>query len=143
MSFRRTGALGGWAVGTTPTKLPDGLAWPLPRDADLVVQTHFHPSGKPEKEVLTIGLYFAPRPPTRPRFNILMPPAYGLFAGIDIPAGKADFTIKDSFTLPVDVELVGAGAHAHYLGKSLKGWAVLPNGQKKDLFWIKDWDFNW
>jgi mono/diheme cytochrome c family protein/peroxiredoxin len=143
MSFRRTGGLGGWAVGATPTKLPGGLAWPLPKDADLVVQTHFHPSGKPEKEVLTLGLYFADKPPTRTMVNVQLPPAFGLFAGVNIPPGKADYTVKDSFTLPVDVELVGAGAHAHLLGKSLKGWAVLPNGETKQLFWIKDWDFNW
>jgi mono/diheme cytochrome c family protein len=143
MSFRRTGGLGGWAVGATPTKLPGGLAWPLPKDADLVVQTHFHPSGKEEKEVLTLGLYFADKPPTRTLMNIQLPPAFGLFAGIDIPPGKADYTVKDSFTLPVDVELVGAGAHAHLLAKSLKGWAVLPGGETKQLFWIKDWDFNW
>jgi hypothetical protein len=143
MSFRRTGGLGGWAVGATPTKLPGGLAWSLPKDADLVVQTHFHPSGKPEKEVLTLGLYFADTPPARTMVNVQLPPAFGLFAGLDIPPGKADYTVKDSFTLPVDVKLVGAGAHAHLLGKSLKGWAVLPDGETKQLFWIKDWDFNW
>ncbi len=143
MAFKRTGGLGGWAVGATPTKLPEGLAWPLPKDADLVVQTHFHPSGKEEKETLALGLYFADKPPTHTMLNVQLPPAFGLFAGVNIPLGKADYIVKDSFRLPVDVELVGAGAHAHHLGKSLKGWAVLPDGETKQLFWIKDWDFNW
>lgn len=44
MGFRGSGQLGGWAVGATPAKLPDDLAWPLPKGSDLVVQTHFHPS---------------------------------------------------------------------------------------------------
>jgi hypothetical protein len=143
MVFRGSGQLGGWAVGATPKRLPDGLAWPLPRGSDLVVQTHFHPSGKAEKEQLTVGLYFAARAPARTLVNVQLPPAFGLFAGIDIPPGKADYTVTDSFTLPVDVELVTCTPHAHYLGKSLRSWAVLPGGRTERLFCIKDWDFNW
>jgi hypothetical protein len=143
MAFRGSERVGGWAVGARPNKLPDGLAWPFPKGSDLVVQTHFHPSGKAEKEKLTVGLYFADRPPARGLTFVQLPPAFGLFSGIDIPAGKADYKVTDSFTLPVDVDLVGVGAHAHYLGKSLRGWAVLPDGTTQRLFYIKDWDFNW
>jgi hypothetical protein len=143
MAFRGTGLLGGTAVGGTPAKLPDGLALPLPAGSDLVVQTHFHPSGKAEQEKLTVGLYLAAKPPTRTLVGVQLPPAFGLFANIDIPPGKADYTVTDSFTLPVDVELVGVTPHAHYIGKSLRGWAVLPDGTTERLFLIKDWDFNW
>jgi hypothetical protein len=143
MAFRGSGLIGGWAVGETPARLTDGLALPLPRGSDLVVQTHFHPSGKAEKERLTVGLYFAVRAPARTLVDVKLPPAFGLFAGIDIPPGKANYTVTDSFTLPVDVELVSCTPHAHYLGKSLRGWAVLPDGKTQRLFLIKDWDFNW
>lgn len=143
MGFRPTGSLGGWAVGATPVKLPDGLAYPLSKGSDLVLQTHFHLSGKAEKEVLTVGLYFADKPPTRTLVNLQLPPAFGLFSNIDIPAGQSEFKRHDKFTLPVDVELVGASAHAHYLGKIMRGDATLPDGSKKPLFYIKDWNFNW
>jgi len=143
MGFRGSGALGGWAVGATPAKLPDGLALPLPKGSDLVVQTHFHPSGKAENEKITFGIYFGSKAPTRTLLSVQLPPAFGLFSGIDIPPGKADFTRRDSFTLPVDVELVGVSPHAHYLGKSFRGWAVLPDGKTDRLFSITDWDFNW
>jgi hypothetical protein len=143
MAFRGSGFLGGWAVGATPRRLPDGLALPLPRGSDLVVQTHFQPSGKAEKEQLTVGLYFAAKVPARTLVDVQLPPAFGLFAGIDIPPGKADYTVTDSLTLPVDVELVTCTPHAHYLGKSLRSWAVLPDGKTRRLFSIKDWDFNW
>jgi hypothetical protein len=142
-SFRGTGQFGGWALGATPDRLPGGLAWPLPAGSDLVLQTHFHPSGKAVKEKLTVGLYFAPRPPAHTLVNVQLPPAFGLFANIDIPPGKADYTVTDSFTLPVDVDLVSVSGHAHYLGKSLRSWAVLPDGKAQRLFFIKDWDFNW
>ncbi|HEX4612008.1 MAG TPA: hypothetical protein VH092_27675 [Urbifossiella sp.] len=148
MGFRPTGSLGGWAVGATPVRLPDGLALPLPKNADLVLQTHFHPSGKAASEKLTVGLYFAELPkgklkPERTLHRLQLPPVFGLFSNVDIPAGKADFRVADSFTLPVDVDLVGAGAHAHYLGKTLKTSAALPDGGKRSLFSIRDWNFNW
>jgi hypothetical protein len=68
-----------------------------------------------------------------------MPPAYSLFLGLDIPAGEKDFVIRDSFTLPVAVDAVGVGAHAHYPGKHLNMTATLPGGEVKTLLLIKDW----
>jgi hypothetical protein len=43
----------------------------------------------------------------------------------------------------VDVEVPAITPHAHYLCKDMKVWATLPNGEKKWLIWIKDWDFDW
>jgi len=40
-------ALGGWAVGGQPKFFPEGLALRVPKGSDLVVQYHFHPTGKP------------------------------------------------------------------------------------------------
>jgi len=72
-----------------------------------------------------------------------VPPAFGFAAGIDIPAGEANYTIKDSFVLPVDVESYGARGHAHYLCREMKLVAHLPDGTTRGLLWIKDWDFGW
>src|SRR5258708_24444272 len=72
-----------------------------------------------------------------------MPPSYSLFSGLDIPAGEKDFVIRDSYTLPVAIDAVGVGAHAHYLGRQLRMTAVLPGGEVKTLLLIKDWDFAW
>src|SRR5262249_27839907 len=52
------GGLGGWAVGAQGRALPEGLSWTVPKGSDLVISTHFHPSGKPEKEISTVGIYF-------------------------------------------------------------------------------------
>jgi hypothetical protein len=51
--------------------------------------------------------------------------------------------VRDSFTTPVDVDLVGVVPHAHYLGKEVKVWAKTPEGKEIGLVWIKDWDFDW
>jgi hypothetical protein len=143
MGFRPTGALGGWAVGATPVKLPNGLAYPCKQGSELVLQAHLHLSGKAESESITVGLYFADKAPTRKIVRLQLPPAFGLFSRIDIPAGQADFKVDDSFTLPVNVDLVGASAHSHYLGKTLGLWATGPDAAERKLFSIGDWNFNW
>jgi len=135
--------LGGWAVGAQPHFFPEGLALRVPKGSDLVVQYHFHPTGKPEAEKSLIGLYFAKQAPERTLTRIQMPPHYSLFSGLDIPAGEKDYVIRDSYTLPVAVDGVGVSAHAHYIAKQLKLTAVLPDGEVKTLLLIKDWDFAW
>ncbi|HUR46661.1 MAG TPA: hypothetical protein VMZ27_12355 [Candidatus Saccharimonadales bacterium] len=135
--------LGGWAVGAQPHFFPEGFALHIPKGSDLVVQYHFHPTGKPEAEKSRIGLYFAKKAPDRSLTRIQMPPAYSLFSGLDIPAGEKDFVLRDSYTLPVATDALGLGAHAHYICKQLKMTATLPNGDVKTLLHIKDWDFAW
>src|SRR5438552_3131256 len=60
--FAPSGALGGWAPGATPQPLFDGMALPIPKAADLVIQTHYHPSGKPETDRSSMGLTFTRQP---------------------------------------------------------------------------------
>jgi hypothetical protein len=140
---RGTVSLGVWAAGTQPHLLPEGIARPFPKGSDLVIEHHFHPTGKEEVEKTVVGIYFAKVAPERRMLSLQLPADFGLFAGIDIPAGEKAYTVRDSYTLPVDVEGFGVSAHAHYLGKSMKLTATLPSGETRTLLWIKDWDFNW
>jgi hypothetical protein len=142
-AFAPTGELDGWAVGQSPHSLPLGLAKRLPRESDLVVQLHLHPSGKPERERSKIGLYFASTPPTRRILEPTVPGLFGLQAGIDIPPGEKAFTISGTFQVGQDILLVSASAHTHYLGKEIKATATLPDGSTKPLLWIRNWDLNW
>jgi hypothetical protein len=138
-----TGGLGGWAPGAQPRALPDDLAFFVPKGADLILSTHFHPSGKPAAEASTVGLYFAKRPPTKAFQAIQLPPVFGVLSGIDIPAGESHYTITDSFVLPIDVKAFGIAGHAHYLARTMNLKATLPTGEVKTLLDIPDWDFGW
>jgi cytochrome c553 len=147
LAARATGgasaSLGGWASGARARELPEGLAYKVTKGSDLILATHFHPSGKAEEEVSTVALYFAAKPPTRRFMSVQVPFGFGILAGIDIPAGKKDYTIEDSFILPVDVKAFAASAHAHYIGKTFLMTAKLPTGETKTLLSISDWDFAW
>jgi hypothetical protein len=137
------GGLGGWALGAQARELPDGLAYHLPRGSDLILSTHFHPSGKVEHEASTVALYFADRPPAQKFMGLQLPVAFGVLAGINIPPGKKDFAIADSFVLPVDVKAFAVSAHAHYIAKQFQVTATQPGGKPKTLLSIPDWDFAW
>ncbi|MEZ5305032.1 MAG: hypothetical protein R3F11_30960 [Verrucomicrobiales bacterium] len=110
--FRRTN-MGGWTPGETAVPLTGGLAWPVKKGSDLVLQTHFHPSGKAEREKTTVALYFADKTPERSMLEFQIPALFGRFAGIDIPAGEADWRLKESLTLEHDIDLMSIGGHAH------------------------------
>ncbi|MEP6716653.1 MAG: hypothetical protein ABJC09_13870 [Terriglobia bacterium] len=137
------GGLGGWVPGTTPQYLPTGIAYALPKGADLILQTHFHPDGKPESEQTTMGLYFTSKP-AQEITQIQAPGFFGITSNLDIPAGQSDYMLRGSFTLPVPVDAFSVSAHAHYLGKGSRMTATLPGtGEVRVLLSIKDWDFNW
>ncbi len=75
--------------------------------------------------------------------SFALPPVFGAFTGINIAPGEANAGTTDSFRLPVPVEAFGATAHAHYLGKSLRLVAELPDGSTRVLLNVPDWDFSW
>tara|TARA_Y100001934_G_scaffold279781_1_gene384605 strand:+ start:1360 stop:2814 length:1455 start_codon:yes stop_codon:yes gene_type:complete len=135
-------AIGGWAVGGTPRHLPGGLAYKLPKGSDLILSTHFHPSGKEETELSTLGIYFTDAP-TQGFSVVQLPPVFGALSGVNIPPGEANYHKEDSFVLPIDVRAFGVSAHAHYLGKALDMSAELPDGSKRVLLDIPEWDFSW
>jgi len=143
--FLPSGALGGWSVGNTPRPLPNGMGRYLKKGSDLVVQMHYHPTGKKEVDQSEIGLYFVKKPVA----ESLKEPAK-LVGSIwmanyemDIPAGEKDYRRSTSYTLPKDVIMVGVVPHMHLLGKAMKVTATLPDRSVKTLIEIKNWNYNW
>ena len=128
-----------WKPGTIPYVEPEGMALRLDKGTDLILNTHLQPSGKPEVIQPSIGLYFTPHPATKLPMLLQLEND----AKLDIPAGQKDFLVTDDFTLPIDVELLAIYPHAHYLGKDIQAFATLPDGTRKTLIHIPQWNLNW
>jgi tetratricopeptide (TPR) repeat protein len=128
-----------WKPGTVLRPSPPSMSWRLDPGTDLVVNLHLEPTGKPENIQAEVGLYFAKTPPSR--YPILVQLEHD--GAIDIPPGSTSFTVTDHVKIPVDSELLAIYPHAHYLGKVIEAWAILPNGEKQWLIRIPDWDINW
>ena len=128
----------GWTPGTTPFSVDDSLAFTVHSGTDLVLLLHMFPSGKPEPVEVKAGFWFSHEPPTRTPTLLRLSRK-----DIDIPAGDSNHVIADSTRLPVDVHVLAVYPHAHYLGKSIEGFARLPDGGLEWLIRIPDWDFDW
>jgi Tetratricopeptide repeat len=128
-----------WKPGAAPHVEPDGFSWRLDPGNLLVLNTHVHPSGKTETLRPTLGLYFTDKPPAK--FPLLV--ELNADNALDIQAGAAHFLVGDDFRLPMDVDIVAIYPHAHYLGKKLEADATLPDGSRKTLIRIPDWDSSW
>lgn len=127
-----------WQPGRKAYISGEGMAWTLPKDADLVIQLHLKPTGKPELIQPEIGLFFTDQPPTKSLLNFPL-----TSKEIDIPPGTRGYSITDSYRLPVEVQVLGLNPHAHYLARDMQGYAMLPGGRRQELLWIKHWDFAW
>lgn len=136
--FLPSGSLGGWTPGFQPAPYPPGTAVSIPKDARLVLQIHYHPTGARAVDRSEVALYFGDSKPERRMMDIALGSR-----NIEIPAGNARYLVRDHFTIPVDVEVTGIIPHAHYIAKEMRGWATLPSGQRIDLISIRNWDFNW
>jgi TolA-binding protein len=127
-----------WAPGNTPVPPDPARSWRLDEHTDLVLQLHMQPRGKAESIRPTIGLYFSDHPPTQQLARIRIGDG-----PIDIPPGEKGYVMKDDYTLPADVDVLSLFPHAHYLARTMRSWATLPDGTEKPLLRIDDWDFNW
>ena len=128
-----------WKPGSPPQEEPDDMGWKLDPGSDLIVNLHLQPTGKPESVDVAVGLYFANQPPKR--FPMLVQLEHD--GALDIPAGAARFVVTDHLKLPIAVDLLAIYPHAHYLGKQIDAWAQLPDGTRRALIRINDWDINW
>ncbi len=128
-----------WKPGTVLHAEPDAMSWRLDPDTDLVLNLHLQPTGKEESVQAEVGIYFASHPPTL--FPMLVQLEHD--GAIDIPPGDRSFAVTDHLTLPIDVDVLAIYPHAHYLGKLVEAWATLPDGSRRWLIRIPDWDINW
>ncbi|MEW4563336.1 redoxin domain-containing protein [Bremerella sp. JC770] len=135
--FVPSGSIGGWSPGKTPRPLPDGLGRKMQKGADLVMQIHYHPSGKATKDRSKVGIYFVDKPKNE---------AFAIWTSsfdLDIPPGEENYQATASYKLPAEVTLLSCIPHMHLLGQQMKATAHMPDGTTQVLIDVPDWDFNW
>jgi hypothetical protein len=136
--FKDYYVIGGWTPGHKPRTLPQGSGIPIPKGADLVVEVHYHLTGKQESDVTTAGLYFTDEPVDK-RYRVGDVGTYNIAIKANDPMGKADA----SAVINSNVSLHSITPHLHLLGRTMKVTAELPNGQYITILNIRRWDFRW
>jgi hypothetical protein len=127
----------GWTPGRRPQRSASGMAWRLDAGSDLVIQVHLRKTGRVEQIQPSVGLYFTDEAPSA------IPMALRLGRqNIDLAPGQTS-VFRDSYQLPVDVQVRSIHPHAHYRATDIRAFADLPDGTRRPLIHIPDWDFTW
>ncbi len=132
------GQFSSWNPGRAPHRETNGLFWMLRTNSDLVLQVHLNPQGKPDEIRPRLGLHFTNSPPTAEAYRMWLTTFL-----LDIPPSLSNYTAETVYTLPVDLDFLRVGAHAHYLCRKMESYAELPGGGRVWLLLINDWDFKW
>ncbi|MFO0952411.1 MAG: hypothetical protein U0835_14935 [Isosphaeraceae bacterium] len=132
------GDMGGWTPGNTVVQLPQGVGRLVPARSEIILQVHYHPSGKPEVDRTRIGLYFCKTPVKR-----TLHWGHASNEEFRLAAGKSDAEVKASWFVPVNLEALAVTPHMHSLGRDFRVSVTYPDGRKSDLLYIPEWDPSW
>ena len=136
--FDVEGDLGGWTPGNDPVHLPDGVGRSLPRRSDLILQVHYHPTGKAEVDRPKVALYFA-KDPVKQTLHWANASNYDF----RLAPGNAKAEVKAIWFVPVAVDALAVTPHMHQLGRDFRMTVTFPDGRTRDLIHISDWDPAW
>jgi len=133
--------LGAWAPGNQPQTFPAGVGLRVTAGARAVMQIHYHPSGSRQTDRTRVGLYFNREPVQR---DLRFVPVIN--EDFVIPAGAPRHVVTASLTIPANVQnarVISILPHMHLLGREIRLEALYPDGTRRPLIRIDDWDFDW
>lgn len=112
----------------------------VPKGSRVVMQVHYHRNGEEQIDQTRVGLHFAKEPVESELKNF---PIYNFT--FMLQPGKSNQKVTAQLKLPANgnIKLVGVTPHMHLLGKSMKIEATLPDGSKRCIVNVDQWDFKW
>lgn len=130
--------LGGYAPGVEPPVAPDGTALLIPKGNAVVIEVHYFPTGQPEQDQTSVGIYFA-RGPVRHEIRM----AAATTEDFHIPPGMKDYRVRTTTLIPFDAHIQSMIAHMHLLGRAMRVDMLYPDGRTAVLLKAPRFDFNW
>lgn len=131
--------LASYVPGKGPEIWPGGIARRIPANSRFRFSIHYSKAtGKPETDVTSLGLYFAPGPPAHELHRVDL---HNLL--FEIPAGAPNHEVTACYTFDKDVELLSYVAHMHLRGKDMRFEAQDPDGGVTTLLYVPHYRFEW
>lgn len=132
--------------GVQATTYPNGIGtFRLSKMFTLVGNDlHYGPGNRKTTDKSYINLFFTDKPPTRETRELMLGTngVSPIVPPLQIePNTRSRHNTR--FQTDVDISLLTVNPHLHLLGKSIKGYAVKPNGDTVKLISIPKWDFRW
>ena len=129
----------GYAPGSTPVELEEGVAMKIAAGSKLLFQMHYTPNGYEQKDRSYAGVKFV----DKESVDKLIRGRVAIQERLRIPPNKADYTVKADYRVSRDEMLLSMTPHMHLRGSAFKYEAEYPDGTKEVLLDVPNYDFNW
>ena len=129
----------GYAPGSLPVELEDGLAIHVEAGSKLLFQMHYTPNGYEQTDLSYAGFCFTDKSNVTKQLEgkIAINPRF------EIPANASNHEVIAHYFATQDQVLLSMTPHMHLRGKSFKYEARYPSGDKEVLLDVPAYDFNW
>ncbi len=129
----------GYAPGSTPVQLRDGIALKVPAGSRLLFQMHYTPNGYEQHDRSYAGVCFIDKKDvTKLRKGRL-----AINTRFKIPPNTDNHSVTAEYQFHRDESLLAMTPHMHLRGKAFRYEAIYPDGKKEVLLDVPKYDFNW
>ena len=109
---------------------------------------HYNPTGRPEKDRSSLGLWFAKGPVkheviTKTVSDVVLVGGETVKKRPNIPAHASHWEIVGHMPIKEDITLYAFAPHMHLRGKDMKFILERPDGSRATLLYVPKYDFNW
>lgn len=129
----------GYAPGSPPLELKDGVALHVEAGSKLLFEMHYTPNGTETADLSYLGMRFTDKSNVRKRLR----GRAAINNEFEIPAGDSNHQVTATYVSRQDEKLLTMSPHMHLRGKSFRYDARFPDGETKVLLNVPNYDFNW
>ncbi|PAY18773.1 thiol-disulfide isomerase [Rhodopirellula sp. SM50] len=129
----------GYAPGSPPMELKDGVALHVKAGSKLLFEMHYTPNGTEQEDLSYLGVKFTAKPNVRK----LLRGRLAINTEFQIPAGESHHVVSATYHARTEENLISMSPHMHLRGKSFRYVARFPDNTTKVLLDVPNYDFNW
>jgi hypothetical protein len=133
----------GWVPGNDRVTFPAGSAKRIRAGSDLILNIHYSPSPNAAQDQSEVRLYFAKKPVKQIVRTLTLTENNVTNQPFRLEANTRPTFYINYGPLPDTVRLLSVLPHMHWLGQSVRAFAITPAGEAINLVSIPDWDYRW
>ncbi|MCS7471193.1 redoxin domain-containing protein [Stieleria sp. ICT_E10.1] len=129
----------GYAPGSPPMELKDGVALRVEAGSKLLFEMHYTPNGTEQEDLSYLGVKFT----TKLNVRKLLRGRLAINTKFEIPPGEPNHVVSATYHARTEENLISMSPHMHLRGKSFRYVAHFPDNTTKVLLDVPNYDFNW
>lgn len=133
----------GWVPGNDRVTFPTGAAKRIRAGSDLILNIHYAPSAKDSQDQSEVRMYLAKKPVKRVVQTLTLTENNVTNQPFRLAANTKPTFFMNFGPLPDTIRLLSVLPHMHRLGRTVRAFAITPDGDAINLIRINDWDYNW